>query len=618
MNCVEEKMTPPDSLMAKLKVPSSVLESVQRHRQEIKAILDRKDPRLIAIVGPCSIHNVPAALQYAKRIAALSEKISGSIKLVMRCYFEKPRTTLGWKGFVYDPAMNGSNDIATGITEARKLLLDISQMGVAIATELLDPAVAVYLEDLISWSSIGARTTESPMHRQLASSLDMPVGFKNSTDGNLQIAVDAICAAMAPHSYLGVLHDGSCGIVKSSGNAYCHLVLRGGAAGENYYGVCVADAVRKLTKRNLAANVVVDCSHGNSRKDPARQHLALESIVRQRIDGNDNLVGVMIESNLLPGKQPLIAGKTPDPGISVTDACIGIDETEKLLLDAARQLQTQDRATAVNCLPQLAYLGPAGTFTHTAGHKIFGDRVEYLPMAGIAAVFKAVENGDCEYGCVPVANSSEGVINGTLDLLAATDLKIYAETSIAIEQCLLAAIPKEKIRVIYSHAQSLGQCRNYLETNFPDVETIAVSSNARAAELAAATPDAAVIGGEGLAPYYHLNILARSIEDDKDNATRFLILSKSENTTQVHNKCCLWFVAKERFGALHDCLAPFKNAGVSLSMIESRPIRNGKSQYRFFIDADDAYESPRVRSALEELRELTQELHLLGSFPVYP
>ena len=618
MKCKEEKMMSPESLTADMNVSAEVLASVLRHRQEIRDILDHKDHRLIVIVGPCSIHNVPAALQYANRITSLAQQVSGNIKVVMRCYFEKPRTTLGWKGFLYDPAMDGSNDIASGIRQARKLLLDIVSMDVAIATELLDPSAAVYLEDLISWSSIGARTTESPMHRQMASSLDMPVGFKNSTDGNLQIAVDAICAANSPHSYIGTLHDGSCGVIRSKGNPYCHLVLRGSASGENYYPVCVADAVKKLTGRNLPANIIVDCSHGNSRRAPERQHIALESVLKQKKAGNENLVGVMLESNLLPGKQNLVMGAIPDPGISVTDGCIGWEETEKLILAANDLLQNHNLTAMRSSLPQMAYLGPAGTFTHIAAQKIFHDNVEYLPMAGIAAVFKAVESGTCDYGCVPVSNSSEGVINGTLDLLAATSLKIYAETSIAVQHCLLANVAKEKIRVIYSHAQSLGQCRAYLEANFPDIETIAVASNARAAELAMNTLDSAVIGGESLAEQYHLNILERSIEDDKENSTRFLILSKSENPMLVHSKCSIWFVAIERFGALHDCLAPFKNAGVSLSMIESRPIRNGKSQYRFFIDIDEGLESPRVHSALEELRNLTQELHVLGSFPVYP
>lgn len=614
----EEKMMSPDALAADMSVSPEIRESIQHHREEIKDILDRKNRRLIVIAGPCSIHNIPAALQYADKIAALSGQVSDSMKIVMRCYFEKPRTTLGWKGLIYDPDMDGSGDIASGIRKARKLLIDIAAMGVATATELLDPSVAVYFEDLISWSSIGARTAESQMHRQMASSLDMPVGFKNSTDGNLQIAVNAICAAMAPHSYLGILHDGSCGIVRSQGNPYCHLVLRGGASGENYYPVCVKEAVRKLENTGLPSCIVVDCSHANSHSDPARQHLVFENVVQQKLSGTDSIVGVMLESNILPGKQKLEPGRMPDPRISVTDGCIGLEETEALILHAAQMLRNRVQTVPRIHRPQAAYLGPDGTFTHLAAQKIFHDDVEYLPMSGISAVFKAVESGVCDYGCVPVSNSSEGVINGTLDLLAATSLKIYAETSVSIQQCLLSAVPKEKISVIISHTQSLGQCRAYLEKNFPDIETIAVSSNARAAELSLNTPDSAVIGGAGLAEPYHLNILERSIEDDKDNSTRFLILSKTANNNFPHTKCCIWFIAKERFGALHDCLEPFKKAGVSLSMIESRPIRNGKSQYRFFVDIDEAFESPKVIAAMEELKELTLELHLLGSFPVFP
>ena len=616
MNQTEQPIKSPDQLASELAPNADIVEHINRNRAELRRIFDRTDKRLVVIAGPCSIHSVPAAMEYAEKLAKLSERVSDEVKIVMRCYFEKPRTTVGWKGLVYDPNLDGGSDIARGLELARKLLLDVSAYGLGTATELLDPAIANYLAELVSWAGIGARTTESQTHRQLASSLDMPVGFKNSTDGNLQIAVDAICAARAPHSYIGIMHDGRCGVIRSEGNPYCHLVLRGGISGENYYAACIDAALRKLENAGIPRTVAIDCSHGNSRRDPGRQHIVFEDVLAQKLAGNDGIVGLMLESSLLPGKQNLMPGVAPDPRISVTDACIGFEETERLILNAAERLRNGTPHSVSAAKPRVAYLGPAGTFTHEAARKVFAETAEYRPCSGIQNVFAAVETGECEYGCVPVENTTEGVVIGTLDVLAETTLKIYAETSMNIHHCLMASVPKEKIGVIYSHVQSLGQCRKYLERNFPDVETVGVGSNARAAEFAALSPNAAVIGGENIAAQYHLNVLDRSIQDTPDNRTRFLILSRAENTLMPHAKCCICFTALERFGALHDCLEPFKNAGVTLTMIESRPSGSGCWRYRFFVDIEGAANAPRVSAALAGLKPLTEELKLLGSYPV--
>lgn len=616
MSRIEEVIMSPVDLVEELAITQTMRQNVLQHQQEMKAVLDGEDPRLVILAGPCSIHNIPAAMEYAERLKVLADRVADEIKLVMRCYFEKPRTTLGWKGLIYDPAMDDSCDIASGIKIARKLLLDLADAGLGTATELLDPAIANYLADLICWGGIGARTSESPMHRQLASSLDIPIGFKNSTDGNLQIAVDAICAASAGHNYIGVTSSGQCGIIHSNGNSYCHLVLRGGSSGENYYASCIAAALRKLESAKLSGNIVVDCSHGNSRRDPARQKIVFEDVLGQRLAGNTHLVGMMLESNLVEGKQKMIPGVKPDPRVSITDGCIGFEETEKLIMDAAEKLFRRESHFIPVARQQVAYPGPAGTFAHEASRKVFADNMDYLPFAGIESVFKAVESGQCEFGCVPVENSSDGVVSGTLDMLAGSSLKVYAETALDIHLSLLGNCPVDEITVIYSQAQACGQCRRYLEKHFPGVETFVVSSHARAAELAAMSPNAAVIGSEKLAPQYHLNILSRNIEDLPDNRTRYLILSRGEANPMPHDKCCICFAASERFGALHDCLAPFKKAGVTLSMIESRPAPGGKWRYRFFIDIEGAADSPKVASSLEEMRPLTDELTILGSYPV--
>ncbi len=620
MSKIEQILESPQELAKQLPVTTELQAVIAGHRKEICNIFDRKDRRLLMLIGPCSIHNPEAAMEYAARLQKLANRVSDDIKIVMRTYFEKPRTTLGWKGLIYDPDLNGEYNIAKGMELARKLLIDINSTGMPAATELLDPTTSSYLSELVSWVGIGARTSESPTHRQLASGLDMPVGFKNSTDGNLQIAIDAICAAAASHNFIGVLASGHTGIMRTSGNPYGHMVLRGGSSGENYYAASIASVVQKLAKADLRTNIVVDCSHGNSRKDPARQHIVLENILTQILSGEEHITGVMLESNILSGCQQLIPGKLPDPNISITDSCIGWEETENLVMAAATFLRHR-RLARYNDIPTLprqvsvAYLGPAATFSHIAAQKVFSGRDEYVPCGSIKAVFKAVESGVCDFGCVPVENSTEGIVNATLDTLVNSNLKIHREIAIPIHQCLLANVPAEEIKVIYSHAQSMGQCTEFLQEHFPDVETITVASNAKAAELASRTPGAAVIASIEAAQVYQLNVIARNIEDAENNITRFFILSRSENHKESCNKTCLCFTASEKVGALYDCLEPFKKHKISLSMIESRPAGTRNWQYIFFIDVLGTPDIPEVALALAELAQKADDLKIIASFP---
>ena len=620
MSKIEQFLESPEQLSTHLPATEAVRRTVETNRRELRNILDRRDSRLIVLAGPCSIHNPDAALEYASRLKKLAERVSDDVKIVMRAYFEKPRTTLGWKGLIYDPDLNGEYNIAKGITLARKIMLEIAGLGLGAATELLDPVTSSYLSELVCWAGIGARTSESPAHRQLASGLDIPVGFKNGTDGNLQIAIDAITAAGACHSFIGVLANGRSGIMRTGGNPYGHLVLRGGSSGENYHAAAIASAVQKLEKAALRTNIVVDCSHGNSRKDPARQHIVLENVLSQILSGEEHISGVMLESNLLSGSQRLIPGTIPAPGISVTDGCIGWDETEKLILQTAALLRSRRLASRENVplLPKpvsVAYLGPAATFTHIAAQRVFSARDEFVPCGSIQAVFRAVESGVCEYGCVPVENSTEGIVNITLDALVNSPLKIHREIAIPIHQCLLANCPPEEIKVIYSHAQSLGQCSKYIEEHFPNAETITAASNARAAELAGHTPGAAVIASIEAAAMYGFDVAARNIEDAEENITRFFILSREPNQGDACNKTCLCFTAREKAGALYDCLEPFKEENISLSMIESRPAGTRNWQYRFFIDLIGTPEQPGVDRALKKLAGLVDDLKVIASFP---
>jgi 3-deoxy-7-phosphoheptulonate synthase len=307
-------------------------DTVLRGRSEARAILRGEDDRMLVVVGPCSIHDPEAALDYARRLAALSREVIDRYLIVMRVYFEKPRTTVGWKGLINDPLLNDSCDMAYGLALARKILLDIAELGLPAGTEFLDPIVPQYTADLITWAAIGARTTESQTHREMASGLSMPVGFKNGTDGSVQVAIDAMKSARMPHSFLGIDQDGATSIIKTTGNPDSHVVLRGGRDGTNYEPHHVAAVCEKLKEGGLRPAVMVDCSHANSGKDPSRQPYVWESIMAQRASGRREIIGAMLESNIHFGGQSL--GSDPAAlryGVSITDLCMDWEMTEALL-----------------------------------------------------------------------------------------------------------------------------------------------------------------------------------------------------------------------------------------------------------------------------------------------
>jgi len=313
--------------------------TVVESRETVIDILHKKDKRLLAIVGPCSIHDPRAALEYADRLKTIQQRVKDVIFIVMRTYFEKPRTTIGWKGLITDPHLNGTYDITAGLRLARQLLLKITAMGVPCASELLDPIVPQYIADLISWASIGARTTESQTHREMASGLSMPVGFKNGTSGNVELAVNAMESARHPHNFIGIDQFGKTSLCQTAGNSAVHVILRGGRSGPNYYEENVEKTEELISKLTIPPAIVIDCSHANSGKQYSRQERVLRSLLDQRKRGRTSLVGFMLESNLASGSQKISA----DPesltyGQSVTDACMGWDETEELLLYAARTL----------------------------------------------------------------------------------------------------------------------------------------------------------------------------------------------------------------------------------------------------------------------------------------
>jgi 3-deoxy-7-phosphoheptulonate synthase len=330
----------PRELKGRLPMTPAANETVVKGRQAIRAILKGDDPRLLVVVGPCSIHDEKAALEYARRLRDLSEKVRDRLFIVMRIYFEKPRTTIGWKGLINDPNMDGTFDIATGLHRARALLLQIVETGLPAGTEMLDPITPQYMADLVSWASLGARTTESQTHRQMASGLSMPVGYKNATDGNLQIALDAMEAARNAHSFLGIDFEGVTCVINTTGNPWGHLILRGGRSGSNYEAEQVDAAAEALVARNLPPAIMVDCSHANSGKDHRRQEIVWNDVVDQRVRGNNNIIGLMLESNLFEGNQKLTAdlGKLRY-GVSITDACLGWEKTEELVLHAHKALE---------------------------------------------------------------------------------------------------------------------------------------------------------------------------------------------------------------------------------------------------------------------------------------
>jgi len=322
----------PEALKAKLPITEAAAASVMEGRQTIKNILDGKDKRLFIVVGPCSIHDPAAALEYGRRLKQLAEEVKDSLYLVMRVYFEKPRTTVGWKGLINDPHMDDSFDIEEGLHIGRKLLLDLAEMGLPLATEALDPNSPQYMQDLISWSAIGARTTESQTHREMSSGLSCAVGFKNGTDGGLDVAVNAMKSVSHPHSFLGMNGDGQVSVVRTRGNRYGHVVLRGGDGKPNYDSVSVKLCEQALEKAGQKANIMIDCSHANSNKDPALQPLVAENAANQILEGNASIVGLMIESNLEWGNQSIPEDLSQlRYGVSVTDACIDWKTTENCL-----------------------------------------------------------------------------------------------------------------------------------------------------------------------------------------------------------------------------------------------------------------------------------------------
>jgi 3-deoxy-7-phosphoheptulonate synthase len=320
-------------------ITDAAVRTVIEGREAVKRILSGVDRRLIAVVGPCSIHDSVAALDYARKLKDLSDRVQDTFLLVMRIYFEKPRTTVGWKGLINDPHLNDTFDIGTGLRIARRVLLEVANMGLPAATEMLEPITPQYIADLVSLTAIGARTTESPTHRQMASGLSMPVGFKNGTDGSLQVALDAMLAARSQHSFLGIDNDGQTCIVNTAGNPWGFLILRGGRSGPNFDEASLQEAVELLTRSKLPPRLMVDCSHANSNKDYRLQNVAWNSCIAQRLAGNQNLVGLMLESNLNPGNQPLPGDLSELRfGVSITDGCIGWEETERLILTAHEQL----------------------------------------------------------------------------------------------------------------------------------------------------------------------------------------------------------------------------------------------------------------------------------------
>jgi 3-deoxy-7-phosphoheptulonate synthase len=333
INVVETRALPsPAQLLREVAKTEAQSEFIAKARADINRLIFTDDKRFLLIVGPCSIHDTRAGAEYAQRLAKLAAEVADRVLIVMRVYFEKPRTTVGWKGLIMDPHLDGSHDIATGLRTARKFLGEVLDMGLPTATELLDPITPQYIADLICWSAIGARTAESQTHRQMASGLSMPLGFKNGTDGSIQTAINAIKAAAQSHTFLGINLDGAASAIVTRGNPNCHVVLRGGSGGPNYSSTHIAQTEQLLGKANLPKAILVDCSHDNSSKQPDRQPEVMRELLGQLTAGNTSIMGAMIESNLGGGNQPF-----PQPidklkyGVSITDGCIDWSTTEKLV-----------------------------------------------------------------------------------------------------------------------------------------------------------------------------------------------------------------------------------------------------------------------------------------------
>lgn len=339
INIVDEQiLITPDELKAKIPLSEKARRFIQESRQTIADIIHKKDHRLLVVCGPCSIHDIEAAKEYAQRFKALSQQLSDQIYLVMRVYFEKPRTTVGWKGLINDPHLDGSFDIEHGLHVGRQLLVDLAEMEIPLATEALDPISPQYLADTFSWAAIGARTTESQTHREMASGLSMPIGFKNGTDGSLLTAIHAMQAASSSHRFMGINREGQVALLTTQGNANGHVILRGGKQ-TNYDSVSVAECEEEMSRFGLEASLMVDCSHANSRKDYRRQPLVAEDVIHQIREGNRSIIGLMIESHLHEGNQssdlPL---NEMEYGVSITDACISWETTETLLRHAHQEL----------------------------------------------------------------------------------------------------------------------------------------------------------------------------------------------------------------------------------------------------------------------------------------
>ncbi len=331
-----QALVTPEQLKKELPISEKAVNTVEAGREAVRNILDRKDHRLFVVIGPCSIHDVKAAKEYAERLSALAEEVSDTILLVMRVYFEKPRTTIGWKGLINDPYLNDTFKIEDGLKISRKLLIDLSEMGLPLSTEALDPISPQYIQDLISWSAIGARTTESQTHREMASGLSSIVGFKNGTDGSLTVAINALQSVANPHRFLGIDGNGQVSVVKTKGNSYGHVVLRGGGGKPNYDSVSIALCEQEIEKSGIPNNIMVDCSHANSNKDPSLQPLVMDNVSNQILEGNKSIIGLMVESHLKFGAQSIPANLDDlEYGQSVTDGCISWEQTE----DAIRSMR---------------------------------------------------------------------------------------------------------------------------------------------------------------------------------------------------------------------------------------------------------------------------------------
>lgn len=332
------RLIPPRALKQALPMTEQSNRTVVQAREVVMRILRKEDPRMLVVIGPCSIHDVDSAMEYARKLNQIREELQDQLFILMRVYFEKPRTTIGWKGLINDPHLDGSYDIETGLRRARELLLAINDMGLGAATELLDPITPQYIADLVSWTAIGARTTESQTHREMASGLSMPIGFKNATDGGLQVAIDAMGAAKHPHAFLGIDQDGVTSIIRTTGNPVGHVVLRGGRLRTNYDDESIAEAAAQLSRAGLPEVLMVDCSHANCGKQHARQEDVWRNVIDQRAVGNRVLVGLMVESHLNEGNQPLKPLAQLKYGVSITDPCIGWEATERMLRHAHQVL----------------------------------------------------------------------------------------------------------------------------------------------------------------------------------------------------------------------------------------------------------------------------------------